>query len=196
MIRHPYRKRRKELKDFLAYKKVKIKKVLRFYDGDTIRVKLLDGFQVNVRFLLVDTPELNHPVKGHQPFARAAQAFTKRILSHSKEIFIRRDREVWDHYGRLLAYVYCDGKLIQEYLVESGYARVYHTKNKDKKIINRLYKLQKKAKKKRKKIWKYSHYVGFDGFHPEAMGRGKATEMVRRLIKVNKLFESLSGHPS
>lgn len=193
MIRHPYRRRRKSLKDFISHKKVKVRRVLRFYDGDTIRVELMDGSQVNVRFLLVDTPELYHPVKGSQPFARAAQAFTKRILINSEEIRISRDQEIWDHHGRLLAYVYCDGKLIQENLVESGYARVYHTKNKDKKKIKRLYDLQEKAKKRRKNIWKFCHYVGFDGFHPEAVGRNRAIGMVRRLMKVNKLFESLKS---
>lgn len=193
MIRHPYRRRRKSLKDFISFKKIKVRKVLRFYDGDTIRVQLLDGVQVNVRFLLVDTPELYHPVKGSQPFARAAQVFTKRVLTNSEEIRISRDREVWDHHGRLLAYVHCDGKLIQEYLVESGYARVYHTKNKDKKKIKRLVHLQEKAKKKRKNIWKFYHYVGFDGFHPEALGRDRAIGMVRRLVKVNKLFDNLSS---
>lgn len=196
MAQYPYRRRRKSLKDFISNKKVRIKKVLRVYDGDTIRVELLDGFQVNVRFLLVDTPELHHPQKRSQPFARAARAFTKRVLTHSKEIYMRRDREIRDHHGRLLAYVYCDGKMIQEYLVESGYARVYHTRNKDQKVINRLHHLQNMAKKKRKKIWKYDHYVGFDGFHPEALGRGKATRMVRQLIKVNQLFDRLQSHQS
>jgi|GEM_PF-5348087 len=191
MVRHPYQRRGKSLKEFLRYKKVKVKRVLRFYDGDTIRVQFLDGYQVNVRFLLVDTPELNHPEKGRQPFARAARAFTKQIITNSKEIRLSRDREVWDHHGRLLAYVYCDGKLIQEYLVECGYARVYHTRNKNRKVIRRLYRLQEMAKKKRKKIWKYEHYVGFDGFHPEAVGRGKAIGMVRQLMRINKLFESL-----
>lgn len=190
MTRHPRRKRRESLKEFISYKKIKVKRVLRFYDGDTIRVQLADGMKVNVRFLLVDTPEL-YPKKGRQPFARAAKAFTKRILMSSEDIRISRDREIWDQYGRLLAYVYCDGKLIQEYLVESGYARVYHTKNKDKKKIKRLYDLQEQAKKKRKNIWKFYHYVGFDGFHPEAVGRGRAVGMVRQLVKVNKLFESL-----
>lgn len=194
MIRYPYAKKRKRaMKEFISYKKVKVKKVLRFYDGDTIRVRLMDGTEVNVRFLLVDTPELYHPNKGKQPFARAAQSFTKRVLLYSKEIWLSRDEEIWDHYGRLLAYVHCDGKLIQEYLVESGYARVYHTKNKDKKKTQKLFALQEKARKKRKNIWKLYNYVNFDGFHPEAIGRSRATNMLRRLSKLNKLFESLES---
>lgn len=193
MIRYPYRKKKETMKAFISYRKVRVKKVMRFYDGDTIRVRLMDGTEVNVRFLLVDTPELYHPNKGKQPFARAAQSFTKRVLKLSNEIWLSRDEEIWDHYGRLLAYVYCDGKLLQESLVESGYARVYHTKNKDKKKTQRLYELQEQAKKRRKNIWKLCNYVHFDGFHPEAVGRGRAAGMMKRLTKVNKLFERLES---
>lgn len=186
-------KQKESLKAFRSFEKIRVKKVVRIYDGDTIRVQLMDGTKVNVRFLLVDTPELSHPQKGKQPFAKAAREFTMQILNNCQQIWIRRDQEIWDRYGRLLAYVYADQKLIQEHLVESGYARVYHTKNKDKKTIQKLIHLQEKAKKKRKNIWRFKHYVHFDGFHPEAVGRGREIGMLKRLMKLNKLFESLEG---
>ena len=52
MAQYPYRRRRKSLKDFISNKKVRIKKVLRVYDGDTIRVELLDGLSSECAFFV------------------------------------------------------------------------------------------------------------------------------------------------
>ncbi|WP_230321275.1 thermonuclease family protein [Planococcus salinarum] len=40
--------------------------VLSVIDGDTIRI-LYDGEKTTVRYLLIDTPETNHPRFGEQP---------------------------------------------------------------------------------------------------------------------------------
>src|SRR4051812_25037158 len=50
--------------------------VLRVIDGDTIVVEI-EGKQVKVRLIGVDTPETVHPTKKVEYFGREASAFTK-----------------------------------------------------------------------------------------------------------------------
>ncbi|WP_416145033.1 thermonuclease family protein [Planococcus koreensis] len=92
-------------------------------DGDTIKI-MYEGKEETVRYLLVDTPETNHPRLGEQPLGKEATAENKRIIN-SGDISIEFDvGERFDDYGRLLAYIYVDGESVQEQLLESGMARV------------------------------------------------------------------------
>ena len=92
-------------------------------DGDTIKI-IYNGKEQILRYLLIDTPELNHKQQGKQPFAEEAKNRNDELLKSGKlEIeFDIGERE--DKYGRLLAYVYIDGKSVQQKLVEEGLARV------------------------------------------------------------------------
>lgn len=98
-------------------------KVLEVTDGDTIKVEL-NGKEAAVRFLLVDTPETKHPQHGEQPFGKEASNFTKDLLS-GKTVELEQDvNNGPDKYGRLLYYIYVEGKSVQEMLLEKGLARV------------------------------------------------------------------------
>ena len=84
--------------------------LVRIIDGDMIKV-IYNGKEQNLRYLLIDTPELNHKQQGKQPFAEEATKRNDELLKSGKlEIeFDIGERE--DKYGRLLAYVYIDGKV-------------------------------------------------------------------------------------
>src|SRR5699024_5086390 len=97
--------------------------VVRVVDGDTVHI-LLNGKEEVVRLLLVDTPETKHPTKPVQPFGPEASAFTKQMLPNGKEIEYEFDTSERDKYGRLLGYLYVDGKMVNEALLENGLARV------------------------------------------------------------------------
>jgi endonuclease YncB( thermonuclease family) len=77
--------------------------VARVSDGDTL--KLQDGR--SVRVLGINAPEITHGEKTGQPLGResraAAQAF---INATNGKVRLGFEREVKDHYGRLLAHVY------------------------------------------------------------------------------------------
>lgn len=97
-----------------------------FIDGDTIAVNM-NGDVETVRFIGIDTPETHKPNTPVQCYGPAAAAFTKntigtntvRLVSDS----LNTDR---DRYGRLLRYVYLpDGTLVNEKLVQEGYAFYY-----------------------------------------------------------------------
>lgn len=96
--------------------------VERVVDGDTIVVNY-KGRSERLRLIGVNTPETVHPTKEEEPFGQEASDFTKSKLAR-EEITLEFDVELRDKYGRLLAYVWIDGKMFNETLVREGYAQV------------------------------------------------------------------------
>jgi micrococcal nuclease len=143
-------------------------KVLEVIDGDTIKV-LINGKEETVRMLLVDTPETKHPQLGEQPFGKEASNFTKQLLS-GKTVQLEQDiNNGPDKYGRLLYYVYVDGKSVQEQLLEKGLARVAYVYVPNVKYVDKYRDIQAKAQKAGVGIWSIENYSQEDGFHAEAV---------------------------
>jgi micrococcal nuclease len=90
-------------------------------DGDTIEVSL-DAETDRVRYIGVDTPESVAPGQPVECFGRRASAANARLVG-GEEVELLFDRELRDPYGRLLAYVYADGVLVNGELVARGFAR-------------------------------------------------------------------------
>ena len=132
-------------------------------DGDTIKV-IYNGKEQNLRYLLIDTPELNHKQQGKQPFAEEATKRNDELLKSGKlEIeFDIGERE--DKYGRLLAYVYIDGKSVQQKLVEEGLARVAYIYPPNTKHLDPFKEAEKKAQQAGIGIWSIEDYVTNRGF--------------------------------
>jgi micrococcal nuclease len=121
-------------------------------DGDTIKVKLSNGDQETVRFLLIDTPETVHPSKPVQPCGPEASAFTKKMLPAGKTVELELDVQERDRYGRLLAYVYVDGKSVQKALLAEGLAKVaVYPPNV--KYVDQYRAIEADAKEQKKGIW-------------------------------------------
>ena len=98
--------------------------VHRVIDGDT--VELGDGQLV--RYIGIDTPELRRRVGGRwveapEPFAREAME-ANRALVEGKRVQLEYDVRTYDRYGRLLAYVYVDGQMVNEALLQDGDAQL------------------------------------------------------------------------
>lgn len=159
-------------------------KVISVMDGDTIKVNYKRQIK-KVRFLLVDAPEMYHKKLGEQPFGREAQARNREILNHAKNVSLEFDvGEKEDKYGRLLAYVYADGKSVQEQLIREGLVRVGYIYEPNTKYVDKYKKIQEEAKQQKKGIWQYKGYVTDRGFvksvvknwHPgENPNKGKST---------------------
>ena len=97
--------------------RVEVKRVI---DGDTI--ELSDGSRV--RYIGIDTPEITYE-KGKKDECFALQALEKnRSLVEGKDIELSKDISETDKYGRLLRYVFVEGQLVQEELLEEGYADI------------------------------------------------------------------------
>ena len=69
-----------------------------------------------------------------------------------KDVTLEIDEEKYDPYGRLLAYVFIDGKFVNEELVREGLARSFFI-GPNRKYEQRIYKAQKEAQKNKKGIW-------------------------------------------
>lgn len=90
-------------------------------DGDTIRLD--DG--TRVRLIGVDTPEVSHPDRPNmkpEPFGPEATEFTRQLVD-GRDVRLEFDRERFDPYQRVLAYVYVDDRLLNEELILAGFSR-------------------------------------------------------------------------
>ena len=92
-------------------------KVKRVVDGDTIS---LENGKI-VRYIGIDTPESVDPRKPVQCYAKEASARNKELVE-GQTVGLEKDVSETDKYGRLLRYVYKNNVLINEQLVQEGYA--------------------------------------------------------------------------
>ena len=121
-------------------------------DGDTAHF-VISGEDMIVRFLAIDTPETKHPTKGEEPFGKEASDYTCEMISNAQDIRLEYDSKAKeDKYGRILAWVFVDGELLQEKLVEMGYAKVAYLYD-DYKYTVRLLEAQEEAEKSKIGIW-------------------------------------------
>jgi endonuclease YncB( thermonuclease family) len=95
----------------------KLYRVLRVVDGDTLEIEGIG----QVRLIGVDTPELYHPLKPVQYYAKEASEFVRNLVGQSM-VRVEYDQEKTDKYGRTLAYVYLeDGRCLNEEIIKNGY---------------------------------------------------------------------------
>jgi len=98
-------------------------KVIRVVDGDTFVVDF-NGTEEKVRLIGIDTPESVHPDADRNSAAGVtASDYTKSLLT-GKSVELEFDVQERDKYGRLLAYAYLDGYMLNKKLLEDGYAVV------------------------------------------------------------------------
>ncbi|WP_181444601.1 thermonuclease family protein [Bacillus sp. 03113] len=148
------------------FKRVKVK-LIKPIDGDTVEV-MYQGSNKKVRLLLIDTPETSHPRLGKQPYGEDAKNFTRAVVEKAKMIELEFDiGPKHDKYSRLLAYVYADGKMVQEELLKEGLARVAYVYPPNTRYIDQFNLIQKESQKKGIGIWKVENYSQKDGFHPK-----------------------------
>lgn len=122
--------------------------VQRVLDGDT--VVLVTGERI--RYIGIDTPELHHPKKPVEFYAREAKEFNRRMVE-GKMVRLEFDVERHDKYGRLLAYVYLlDGTFVNAELIRQGYAQLL-TFPPNVKYADLFRKLQTEAREASRGLW-------------------------------------------
>lgn len=142
----------------------------RVIDGDTITIKLANGEKRTVRLLLIDTPESVKPGTPVQPFSKAASQYMKQLIE-GKKLEIEYDRgERKDKYDRVLAYLFADGKNVNEAMIQKGYARIAYINPPNTKYLKDFQQAEAAAKKAKRKIWSIPGYVTHQGFENEETG--------------------------
>ncbi|SDY13217.1 thermonuclease family protein [Thermoactinomyces sp. DSM 45892] len=132
-------------------------------DGDTIQARI-KGNKETIRLLLIDTPETNHPNLAKQPLAEEAKQFTYHQIKKAQKIELEYDQSKRDKYGRLLAYIYVDGRCLQEALLRNGLARVAYVYKPNVRYEDKFRSIQKEAQKKKAGVWQWDRYVQPNGF--------------------------------
>ncbi|MCP5029865.1 MAG: thermonuclease family protein [Actinomycetia bacterium] len=100
--------------------------VERVVDGDTLVIDF-EGQRERVRLIGIDTPESVAENRPDQCYGVEASNRLTELLPAGTKIWITRDVEARDQYGRLLAYVYrtTDDLFVNLAMVEEGYAGVF-----------------------------------------------------------------------
>lgn len=122
-------------------------------DGDTFKI-IYNNEVKTVRLLAVDTPESVHPKKEVEYYGKEASDYTCNVLKKANKVELEFDEnsDKLDKYDRLLAWVFIDDKLLQESLVEGGYAKVAYLYG-DYKYTTKLQELQEITSSKNIGVW-------------------------------------------
>ncbi|MFA6130165.1 MAG: thermonuclease family protein [Candidatus Omnitrophota bacterium] len=135
--------------------------VTRVVDGDTL--KLENGKYL--RLIGIDTPEMHESAKLHRDAQRSKQSvweikklgrqsyeFTRK-LAQGKRVRLEFDKERYDKYKRILAYVYlADGRFLNALIVEEGYASLM-TYPPNVKYADLFSSLYQQARKNKRGLW-------------------------------------------
>lgn len=119
-------------------------------DGDTAWF-IKDGEKIKARFLAIDTPESTTEV---EEYGKEASEYTCNLLTNASTIEIEYDpnSDKTDKYNRHLVWVFVDGELLQEKVIENGLAEVAYLYG-DYKYTTDLEKAEKIAKDNKIGMW-------------------------------------------
>lgn len=139
--------------------------VIKVVDGDTVQLANGD----HLRYIGIDTPELDHHNSKTRKMALIAKRFNKKLVA-GQDLILEYDAEKRDRYGRLLAYVYLeDGTFVNAELVKHGYALIM-TIPPNVRHTNLFLKLQKEARENKRGFWS-DEYEDFEnvrkGYRPK-----------------------------
>ena len=133
----------------MAYEKEQVT-LSKCVDGDTAWF-IRDGEKIKTRFIAIDTPESTNKIEA---YGKEASDFTCDLLTNSSfiEIEYEEDSDKTDKYDRHLVWVFVDGELLQEKVIENGLAEVAYLYG-DYKYTDVLEDAEEIAKKKKLGIW-------------------------------------------
>jgi micrococcal nuclease len=95
-------------------------KVVKVYDGDTLTINI--GYTIDLKFRLigVDTPEIRKGDVDHRLAGKEIRDKLREMVL-GKVVRIVTGKSDKDPYNRILAYVYLDDLMINQWLIEEGY---------------------------------------------------------------------------
>ena len=122
-------------------------KVKEIIAGDAIE---LEG-GVKVRYIGIDSPEIDHPKLGDEPYSKEAFEYNKQLVK-DREVLLLFDVQQRDKNGWLLAYVFVDILFVNAELVRHGYASALN-QTPNVKYQKLFQELEKQAKEKKIGLW-------------------------------------------
>ena len=166
-------------------------------DGDTI--VLSDG--QHVRYIGINAPEIAHDNHKAEAFGYAAKKYNQSRVQ-SKKVRLELDKEKYDRYGRLLAYIYLlDGTFINKEMIEKGFAYLL-PRSPNVKYEKMLLQTQRDAMSAKQGMWhnwneqEGEEYLGSKiskRFHLKTCSYGKRIEKRNRVFFTRKWDAFWSG---
>jgi len=161
--------------------------VLHVDDGDTIDVRVDEKVE-RVRYIGIDAPEVAHEGRGGAPGGEAA-ARVNRALLRGRHVRLEFDQERRDRYGRLLAYVWTGGTMVNLEMVRLGYARAL-TIPPNIRYARRFVRAEASAKRAELGLW------GEGALRPTVRRRPLAVDAVERPLSDDGDPTGFRGSPS
>jgi micrococcal nuclease len=154
-------------------------------DGDTIILK--DGR--HVRYIGINAPEVKHADRKAEAYGYQAKNFNAKLV-YSRRVRLEFDKEKYDHFGRLLAYVFLeDDTFVNQAILEHGWAYCLPRRPNDR-YESVFLNSQRYAMLKKLGLWgqfneKRGSYIAnrrSKRFHQETCPFGKKTKERNRII--------------
>jgi micrococcal nuclease len=131
--------------------------VTRVLDGDTLYAEI-GGRLEAVRYLGINTPLIEHPVHGPEPYATAAREANRRLVE-GKWVHFVFDGPERDRHGRLLAYVWVGGLFVNAALVHRGYGEAASASTS--RYAEYFRTLEDSARREARGLWRDSSVLGY-----------------------------------
>jgi len=129
--------------------------VVAVYDGDTIKVRFDKGHERKVRLIGIDAPEVDDNQNEKKLQALLAKRFAFYYL-YRKTVELTYESEREDRYGRLLAYVWTEDGLFNEFILREGFARIFWAFSYA--LKGRFVQAQRTAQEQERGFWRKSPY--------------------------------------
>lgn len=127
------------------------------FDGDTVKVRFENGTQKRVRLIGVDSPEMDDSREEVAFWAHMAKQFCFYHL-YKEEVRLTYDWQLEDSYGRLLAYVWKENLLFNEYIIRQGFAYVFMRFPFRKDYQKRFKEAEEDARREGRGFWKKGNF--------------------------------------
>lgn len=115
-------------------------KVVAVHDGDTLKILTSDKTEIKIRLSEIDAPEKDQPYGEKSKQALSKLVFGKNVVANV---------DAKDRYGRTVAHVLIDKVDVNQEMIKTGMAWVYHQYLKDKSLIG----LEAKAREDKVGLW-------------------------------------------
>ena len=148
----------------------------------------------HVRYVGINAPEIAHDNYEAETFGDEAKKYNQSLVN-SKRVRLEFDKDKYDRYGRLLAYVFLsDGTFVNKKMIEKGYAyALYRSPNV--KYHGMLLQTQRAAMSTKQGMWsnwndeEAEKYLGSQRskrFHLKTCLSGKRVLKINRVIFTGK----------
>ena len=126
--------------------------VTRVAEGDLIYAEIGGRIEA-VRYLGVNTPVVDHPARGREPYAEVVRERNRQLVE-GRWVRLGFEREPRDEYGRLQAYVYAGDVFVNAAMVHYGYAEAAAPRE-DVRYSEYFQALEEGARRDGRGLWRY-----------------------------------------